>query len=79
MVTMLCPNELFVSALMLKNSNSGISRLLYEYKFIIKSIVYHNLLDRNIIPLHIPKLHGVVLNPRYIYTLQIKRIRYIFV
>ena len=29
--------------------------------------MYHNLLDKNMFPVHIPKLHTVVLNSRYIY------------
>ena len=34
--------------------------------------MYHNLLDKNMFPVHMPKLHRVILNPRYIYTLHIK-------
>ena len=69
MVTMLCSNKLFASALKLKNSNCDISPLIIWVKFIIKSIMHHNLLDKNMFPVHIPKLHRVVLNPRYIYIL----------
>ena len=37
--------------------------------------MHHNVLDKNMFPEHILKLHRAILNPRYIYiyTLQIKR------
>ena len=37
--------------------------------------MYHNLLNKKMFPVHIHKLHGVILNR----ILQIKRMRYIFV
>ena len=72
MVAMLCSNELFVSALKLKNGNCGISPLIIWVKFIIKSTMYHNLLDKNMFPVHIPKLHRAILIPRLSH-IKIKR------
>ena len=62
LVAMLCSNELFVCTLKLKNSNCGINPLIWV-KCYTKINNVHNMLDKNMFLVHIPKFYRVILNP----------------